>query len=57
VGAATADDLLVIGASSVAQLDANPGALDTSLRRRRVTAIDQDAIDAGINLWGASSDQ
>jgi len=49
---------LVIGASSVAQLDANLDALDNLLfADDELTAIDQDATDAGINLWAASSDR
>jgi L-glyceraldehyde 3-phosphate reductase len=49
---------LVIGASSVAQLDANLDALDNlALAGEELTAIDQDASDAGINLWAASSDR
>ncbi len=49
---------LVIGASSVAQLDANLNALDNLLfADDELTAIDQDATDAGINLWAASSDR
>ena len=49
---------LVIGASSVAQLDANLDALDNlAFADDELTAIDQDATDAGINLWAASSDR
>jgi L-glyceraldehyde 3-phosphate reductase len=49
---------LVIGASSVAQLDANLDALDDLLfADDELSAIDQDATDAGINLWAASSDR
>ena len=49
---------LVIGASSVAQLDANLGALDNlAFSEDELTAIDQHATDAGINLWAASSDR
>ena len=49
---------LVIGASSVAQLDANLDVLDNlPFADDELTAIDQDAIDAGINLWAASSDR
>jgi L-glyceraldehyde 3-phosphate reductase len=48
---------VIIGASSVAQLDANLGALDGSpLTDDELTAIDQHAVDAGINLWKRSSD-
>ena len=49
---------LVIGASSVAQLDANLDALDNlAFADDELTAIDQYATDAGINLWAASSDR
>ena len=49
---------LVIGASSVAQLDANLAALDDlAFTDDELQAIDQDASDAGINLWAASSDR
>jgi len=49
---------LVIGASSVAQLDANLGALDNlAFTDDELAAIDQHATDAGINLWAASSDR
>jgi L-glyceraldehyde 3-phosphate reductase len=49
---------LVIGASSVEQLDANLDALaGPPLSEEELAAIDQDATDAGINLWaGATSD-
>jgi L-glyceraldehyde 3-phosphate reductase len=49
---------LVIGASSVAQLDANLDALDNrAFADDELAAIDQYATDAGINLWAASSDR
>ena len=49
---------LVIGASSVAQLEANVASLqDTSLDEDELTEIDRHATDAGINLWKQSSDQ
>ena len=49
---------LVIGASSVAQLDVNLDALDNlAFADDELAAIDQDATDAGINLWAASSDR
>ena len=49
---------LVIGASSVAQLDANLDALDNlAFVDDELAAIDQYATDAGINLWAASSDR
>jgi L-glyceraldehyde 3-phosphate reductase len=48
---------LVIGASSVAQLEANVGALAClALTDGELTAIDAHATEAGINLWKASSD-
>ena len=47
---------LVIGASSVAQLEANLAALDNDhLSDHELRAIDQHASEAGINLWAASS--
>ncbi|HEY7070679.1 MAG TPA: L-glyceraldehyde 3-phosphate reductase [Acidimicrobiales bacterium] len=47
---------LVIGVSSVAQLEANLAALDDlSFGDDELAAIDQHATDAGINLWSASS--
>jgi L-glyceraldehyde 3-phosphate reductase len=47
---------LVIGASSVAQLEANVGALATlEFSEQELSDIDQHATDAGINLWAASS--
>ena len=47
---------LVIGASSVAQLEANLAALDNDhLTDHELRAIDQHASEAGINLWAASS--
>jgi len=42
----------VIGASSVEQLDANLDALaGPELSDDELAAIDQDAVDCGINLW------
>ena len=42
----------MIGASSVEQLDTNLDALDgPPLTDAELAAIDQDAVDAGINLW------
>jgi L-glyceraldehyde 3-phosphate reductase len=47
---------LVIGVSSVAQLEANLAALDSlSFTDDELAAIDRHATDAGINLWAASS--
>src|SRR5271169_4969393 len=46
----------VIGASSVAQLEENlAAAAHTDFTDAELTAIDQDAVDAGINIWAASS--
>ena len=46
----------MIGASSVAQLDANIDALSgPALTDEELAAIDQDAVDAGINLWAAQT--
>jgi L-glyceraldehyde 3-phosphate reductase len=48
---------VLIGASSVEQLEANVAALDNlDLRAEELAAIDQDAVDAGINLWARSSE-
>ena len=42
----------VIGASSVEQLDTNLDALDgPPLTDEELAAIDQDAVEAGVNLW------
>jgi len=47
---------LVLGASSVAQLETNLAALDQlALGDDELAAIDEHATDAGINLWAASS--
>jgi L-glyceraldehyde 3-phosphate reductase len=47
---------LVIGASSVAQLDANLDALShLELSADELTAIDQFATEADINLWSAAT--
>ena len=49
---------LVIGASSVGQLEDNIAALgNMSLTADELAEIDQYATDAGINLWKRSSDQ
>ena len=48
---------VVIGASSVSQLNDNLGALDhLSLTAEELDAIDAYALDEGINLWAQSSD-
>ena len=47
----------VIGASSVEQLDTNLDALDgPPLTEDELAAIDQDAVDAGINLWAKQTE-
>ena len=49
---------LVIGASSVRQLEENVAALTSmSLTTDELSEIDRYATDAGINLWKTSSDQ
>jgi L-glyceraldehyde 3-phosphate reductase len=46
----------LIGASSVAQLEENlAAAQNTSFTPAEIAAIDQQAVDAGINIWAASS--
>ncbi len=46
----------VIGASSVGQLDTNLDALaGPAFTDDELAAIDQDAVDAGINLWAAQT--
>ena len=46
----------LVGASSVEQLEANLAALDKlELTDDELTEIDRYAVDAGINLWAASS--
>jgi L-glyceraldehyde 3-phosphate reductase len=48
---------LVIGASSVRQLDSNLDALaGPVLTDEELAAIDEDATDAGINLWAGSTE-
>ena len=48
---------LVIGASSVAQLEDSLGAVQRlDLTADELAAIDEHAVDAGIDLWAASSD-
>lgn len=48
----------VIGASSVEQLDTNLDALDgPPLTDEELAAIDQDAVDAGINLWAKQTEE
>jgi L-glyceraldehyde 3-phosphate reductase len=46
----------LIGASSVRQLEANVAAVDNlEFSNDELAAIDQDAVEAGINLWARSS--
>jgi L-glyceraldehyde 3-phosphate reductase len=46
----------LIGASSVAQLEENLAAAGhTDFTHDEMAAIDRDAVDAGINIWAASS--
>ena len=48
---------VLIGASSVTQLDDSLGALDNlDFSDEELERIDQHAVDAGINLWKRSSD-
>jgi L-glyceraldehyde 3-phosphate reductase len=47
---------LVIGASSVHQLDENVAALDNlDFSDEELSAIEEWAVDSGINLWASSS--
>jgi L-glyceraldehyde 3-phosphate reductase len=47
----------LIGASSVAQLEENlAAAAKTSFSAEETAAIDKDAVEAGINIWAASSE-
>ena len=47
---------VLIGASSVGQLDDNLGALDNlDFTSDELARIDQHAVEAGINLWARSS--
>ena len=46
----------LIGASSVPQLEENLAAAgNTTFSAEEIAAIDNDAVDAGINIWSASS--
>ena len=48
---------VLIGASSVAQLDANLAAVDRlGFDDEELTRIDEHAVDAGINLWARSAE-
>ena len=47
---------VLIGASSVAQLEENVAAAGHgTFTEEELAAIDRDAVDAGINIWAASS--
>jgi L-glyceraldehyde 3-phosphate reductase len=47
---------VLIGASSVGQLEENLAAADrTDFTEEELSAIDRDAVEAGINIWAASS--
>lgn len=47
----------LIGASSVAQLEANVAALDSlDFGEEELAEIDRYAVDSGINIWSASSE-
>ena len=47
----------LVGASSVAQLEANVGALDRlGFSADELAEIDRHATDSGINIWAGSSD-
>jgi L-glyceraldehyde 3-phosphate reductase len=47
----------LLGASSVAQLEENlAAAAKTSFSAEEIAAIDKDAVEAGINIWSASSE-
>jgi L-glyceraldehyde 3-phosphate reductase len=48
---------VLLGASSVAQLDDNLGALERlDFADEELARIDQHAVDAGINLWARSAE-
>jgi len=48
----------VIGASSVEQLDTNLDALDgPPLSEEELAAIDENAVEAGINLWAGVTEE
>ncbi len=48
---------VLIGASSVAQLEENAAAAGHSdFADAQLAAIDRDAVEAGLNIWAASSD-
>ena len=48
---------VLIGASSVRQLDDSLGALENlEFSADELTAIDEHAVEAGINLWARSAE-
>jgi L-glyceraldehyde 3-phosphate reductase len=47
----------LVGASSIAQLEENLAAADKiAFTANEIAAIDKNAVEAGINIWSASSD-
>jgi L-glyceraldehyde 3-phosphate reductase len=47
---------VLVGASSVKQLEQNVATVDRlELSPDELSAIDRDAVDAGINIWEESS--
>jgi L-glyceraldehyde 3-phosphate reductase len=47
---------VLVGASSVEQLEQNVATVDRlELSPDELSAIDRDAVDAGINIWEESS--
>jgi L-glyceraldehyde 3-phosphate reductase len=49
---------VLIGASSVTQLEENLAAAgNTGFTDDELAAIDRDAVEAGVNIWAASSAQ
>jgi L-glyceraldehyde 3-phosphate reductase len=47
----------LVGASSIAQLEANVGALERlGFSDDELAEIDRHATDSGINIWAGSSD-
>src|ERR1700684_507891 len=48
----------LVGASSVAQFEENLAAAEkTTFAAEEIAAIDKNAVEAGINIWSASSEQ
>ena len=48
----------LVGASSVRQLEENLAAVDkTEFTDKELSTIDGHAVEVGINIWKASSDQ